>query len=277
MKHIRLFILASMFTLSSLTSSFLLADADANQVNDNENTNSATGSIQGVNTGGGDATSNEDSQESTESSIEPNATEPNTTELNTTEPNATEQNMPNRNNQSQTARYLMYSGMLRLQVFRITDNMERLESMVENVNGYIHSFQGSQMEIRIPTEVIQSFFTRMRTLGQVTQEEIRSQDRTQEYYNTQSRLQSSLETLERYSGLLNEAVKVEEALQVEREMVSLTQRIESYKGTLRYLRHNSQYGSFTITFEEKQQINLDQANPFGWMEYVGIHSLLNAR
>jgi hypothetical protein len=198
--------------------------------------------------------------------------------LSQAQPNTTESTTPHTQAEGIAApqKLLLYTGQFNIEIFRLESGVEQIQALMDQYNGYIQQIQDQMVIIKIPFDQIQSTLNRIRGIGNVTYEEVGSQDLTLQYQNTRSRLQSALEVRENYADLLNRAQTVEEALLVETELRNLTQQIESYKGSLRYWEQNHAFGTFTLYFSVKQRFSLDRSNPFSWITGIGINSLLNA-
>lgn len=82
-------------------------------------------------------------------------------------------------------------------------------------------------------------------------------DVTEEYIDIESRLKAKLALEKRYLDLLSKAQKVDELLQVEKEMSTVRGDIESMQGSLNYMRNRIAYSTLEVTYYEEKVITTD--------------------
>jgi len=83
-------------------------------------------------------------------------------------------------------------------------------------------------------------------------------DVTEEFIDVEARIKTKKELEARYKEILKKATRVDEILNIEREMGNLRSEIESLEGRMNYLKNRIALSSLTITFYEKV------ASPFGF-------------
>jgi len=66
----------------------------------------------------------------------------------------------------------------------------------------------------------------------------------------QSRLETKKAYLQQYRNLLNKASRVSDMLEIEREIRTITEEIESTQGRLKYLTDQVNYSTLTLTLTE---------------------------
>jgi hypothetical protein len=90
--------------------------------------------------------------------------------------------------------------------------------------------------------------------GEVKQHGVSSEDKTFEYIDTEAALKNLTLLRERLSALLNTPnAKLEELLNVEREIARVQQEIDSATGRLRYLQNITQRATLNLTYEAYYQ------------------------
>jgi hypothetical protein len=99
-----------------------------------------------------------------------------------------------------------------------------LESWSENI--YIRA------ELKIPADLLDMFLRKIAQEGEVRSQNIYSSDITDQYYDSQTRLQTLEKTLAKYYEFLDEARNVREQLEISQFIGDLTYQIESLKGSL---------------------------------------------
>lgn len=104
------------------------------------------------------------------------------------------------------------------------------------------------LTVRVPTENFQPFIDGISEgVDYFDQRDISRQDVSQEFVDLEARLKAKRVLEERYLELLKKANKVEEMLQIERELSNIREEIEAKQGRLQYLQ--SQVSMSTINIE----------------------------
>ena len=106
---------------------------------------------------------------------------------------------------------------------------------------------GGYISIRVPAGSLDSAVVRLRELALEVESEIStSQDVTDEYVDIQSRLKGLRATEDRLLEIMQQADKVEDALNVQLELSNLQTRIEQIEGRIKYLEQTSAYSLINI-------------------------------
>lgn len=106
-----------------------------------------------------------------------------------------------------------------------------------------------QLTIRIPNRHFDAFLTDVgKGVSYFDQKEITSTDVTEEYIDIDARLNAKKRLEARYLELLQKAGKVSEMLEVERQLATVREEIESKEGRLRYLKNRIDLSTVNITF-----------------------------
>lgn len=103
--------------------------------------------------------------------------------------------------------------------------------------------------IRIPTENFQQFLDGISEgVSYFDQKDISRQDVSEEFVDLEARLKAKRVLEERYLELLKKANKVEEMLQIERELSNIREEIEARQGRLQYLQNQVSMSTVNIEF-----------------------------
>ena len=106
---------------------------------------------------------------------------------------------------------------------------------------------GGYISIRVPAGSLDSAIVRLRELALEVESEIStSQDVTDEYVDIRSRLKGLRATEDRLLEIMQQADKVEDALNVQLELSNLQTRIEQIEGRIKYLEQTSAYSLINI-------------------------------
>ena len=132
-----------------------------------------------------------------------------------------------------------------LTIGRIGDTASSLGGWV--VNSDRSSRHSGSIAVRVPAETLDEALRRIGDMAEVEARSITSQDVTDEYVDSQSRLVSMRATEERLLTFLERAETVEEALLVQRELSELQLRIEETQGRLNFLSQTAAYSLIQVS------------------------------
>lgn len=103
--------------------------------------------------------------------------------------------------------------------------------------------------VRIPTENFQPFIDGISEgVDYFDQRDISRQDVSEEFVDLEARLKAKRTLEERYLELLKKANKVEEMLQIERELSNIREEIEAKQGRLQYLQNQVSMSTVNVEF-----------------------------
>ena len=133
--------------------------------------------------------------------------------------------------------------------------VDDVDAVVSRVTGLVAAQQGfvvhssrfgtgeeerASMSFRVPSEELDSVLAQIREWATtVDNEQTSARDVTEEFIDTEARLNSLKATEAKYLDLLTRAETVEETLNVQRELENVRYRIESSEGRLRFLRQTT--------------------------------------
>ena len=166
-------------------------------------------------------------------------------------------------------RKLIRTAQVYLEVVKFEDAVARIAAFAQEDRGLIATssseklangkLQGTVVAKVIP-ENLDRFLQKLRTLGELKNQTLGSDDVTKNYFDTDSRLRNSKRMEERLLDMLGKtAGKVGDLLQVEKELGRVRQEIEQMQGELKYWDALVSYATVTISLAEK---DLDEAAAF---------------
>jgi len=141
-----------------------------------------------------------------------------------------------------------------------------------------------QLVLRIPADKFDTLLNKISASAKkLDSKNISAQDVTEEFIDVQARLKTKKELEKRYLELLKQAKKVDEILNIEREIGTLRSDIESIEGRLKYLTDKVSFGTLTVTFYQKTTASFGFGSKFsqalrnGWTNLgwfaIGLTSL----
>ncbi len=142
--------------------------------------------------------------------------------------------------------------------------VERIGTIAREMGGWVVSSDRESdhtgfISIRVPAEILGDALAFLRqTAVDVEAESSSSKDLTDEYVDNQSRLTSLRATEAAVLGIMERARTVEDALQVQRELVQIQTQIETVLGRIQFLEQSSAYSLINVRVNlEPQTMPLD--------------------
>ena len=117
--------------------------------------------------------------------------------------------------------------------------------------------------IKVPVQLFDDAITDLMTGAEkINEKTITSNDVTAEYFDTRSRTEAKKQVRLRYLDLLRQAKNMEEILNVQSQINSIQEDIESAEGRLQYLGHASSYSTINLRFYQVLNVSAkDDAKP----------------
>ncbi len=172
---------------------------------------------------------------------------------------------------------LIYKADFTLAVYEVQKSVDAVQSLAEKANGYLARRDDTSITIRVPAGAFQGVVADIGKLGDVLNRNVTSEDVTAEYRDLEVQLANALAMRERFAKLLEKAVKVEEALQIEKELGRVTDEIERIKGRLKLLSDLASYSTITVRFSAHASQQVQQGPfilPLPWLDNLGLPRLL---
>ncbi len=150
-------------------------------------------------------------------------------------------------------RIIVHTAQMTLVVDDVASTVDRIANVAGELGGWVVSSDRSSRHtgasaIRVPAQLLEEALRRLETLAiDVESRAISSQDVTDDYVDTQSRLTSLRATEQRLLSFLERANNVEDALSVQKELADLQLRIEEAEGRLNYLGQTSAFSLIEVT------------------------------
>lgn len=121
-----------------------------------------------------------------------------------------------------------------------------------------------RITIRVPSDKFETLLDSISKSAQkLESKNINALDVTSEYIDVEARLKTKKELETRYKELLKQANKVEEILNIEREIGTLRSDIESIEGRLKYLTDHVAYSTLTVVFYQKPNTDFGFGSKIG--------------
>jgi hypothetical protein len=116
----------------------------------------------------------------------------------------------------------------------------------------------------VPATRFASALDQIRNAGErVIQERISGQDVSEEYLDVEARIRTQKALEAQFLEIMKQARKVEDALEVQRELADVRTGIESLEGRRRFLENQAALSTITTTLQMPQPIVTATTNGFG--------------
>jgi len=147
---------------------------------------------------------------------------------------------------------------------------------VRSLGGYVAQEQQTQsdykientLSIKIPVDQFDNAVSYLTNgVEKINERKISSQDVTTEVVDTKSRMEAKKQVRQRYMDLLNQARNMEEILNVQSEINSIQEEIESAAGRIEYLSHSASFSTINLTYYQvvnsSAKDNINSSPSFG--------------
>ena len=175
----------------------------------------------------------------------------------------------------QQKRMVFHEGWISLKSTEPPATLDSATSMAASLGGYVESRDAGSVVLRIPVEVFRANFDRFVALGTLVSKELKTEDITDQFLDTELRLRVAKETLDRLQTLLAESKDQNEKLRLLQEIQRLSQQIELDESRKRELLKKASYSRLTLSVQPFIFDNAGQEEPIGAFQW--IHQLMPTR
>ena len=165
-------------------------------------------------------------------------------------------------------RHIIRTGTLSMVVEDLPAAVTEIRNLVSGIPGaFIASSnvqrddpdRTSTMTVRIPSAAFDSALTALRSIGaEVLDEDITSQDVTEQYTDLAARLRNAKVTEQRLLDILGRAKDVKETLAVEAEVAAVRERIERFQGQLNVLSNQTTLATLVMRLHTVADLILER-------------------
>lgn len=173
---------------------------------------------------------------------------------------------------------MIYTADLTVETTAFDDAAEGLRQMVEDMGGYFETasiydyggdYRNAYYVIRVPADQFQNLLTQVGKLCHIVRQEESSQNISEQYYDTESRLVTQQTKLERLQTLLSQAETMEDIITIESAISDTELAIEQLTGTLRSYDSLVDYSTVNISLEEVYQLSNVEEPAQGFVSRMG--------
>jgi hypothetical protein len=172
-------------------------------------------------------------------------------------------------------RKMIYSINLGLKVTDPDKALAEVDAIVSKSQGYVSNMNRNSeghanIELRIPANVLGDAVNSLKALGTVSNEQKTGQDVTEEYVDVEARIKTLRVEEERLLELLKKAVKLEDILQLEKELSRVRGDLEKVQGRLKLLDNKIDYATIQLQIEKAKPLDNQSPQSTGNRAWTGL-------
>ena len=158
-------------------------------------------------------------------------------------------------------RKLIRNATIELEIVSFDDAVQKINGIATEGRGYVATTSSEkqangklrgEMVVKILPENLDRFLQKIRSLGELKNQTLGTEDVTKAYFDTDARLKNARVMEQRLIDMLKTKTgKVSDLLQVEKELGRVREEIEKMQGELKYWDSQVQFATVTISLAEK--------------------------
>ncbi|WP_437280144.1 DUF4349 domain-containing protein [Sorangium sp. So ce375] len=173
---------------------------------------------------------------------------------------------------------LVYTADIAMAVFEVGASLGKVEALARDLGGFLARRDDRTITIRVPAARFDEALKRLEGLGDILQRNVVAQDVTEEFLDLGIRIRNARAVRDRLEKLLDKAAKVEESIQLERELARVSSELERLEGRLKFLRDRIAFSTLTVSFQPRSTESIAPSGPrlpIDWLNELGLSRLLN--
>ena len=145
----------------------------------------------------------------------------------------------------------------------------------ENKGGYFILHSDNHLKINIPAEKASDFLVYVEEKGIVTGKRYDAKDMSSELILKKTSLKAKENVLGQYIDVLEQSGK-SKIIAVEREIIRLAGKIETLKGSIRFIEHNTSYAKIDVYFSlhDRRMPVASNDSSFEWLNTINLQDMI---
>ena len=173
---------------------------------------------------------------------------------------------------------MIYSAHIEMQTLSYEQAVEDIAALVErsgayfeqkNFSNYSSGYRHASYTVRVPAEQFADFCAQVGTLCHVTWQDDSAENISEQYYDTQSRLETAQIKLARLQELLKKAENMEDIITIESAISETEWDIENLSGTLRHYDALVDFAMVTVSLQEVYKYSDTEELPENFGQRIG--------
>ncbi len=170
---------------------------------------------------------------------------------------------------SPVSRKIIKDGNMEIRVSDLQQGKKQVDTLVHTFNAFYSNenfnnteySRGYSLSIRIPAANFDAFIASIeKGSAEVAYKNISMRDVTEEYIDLDTRLTNKKNYLGRYNELLKQAKTVKDMLEIQENMRTIEEELESVQGRLKYLNNQIDYSTLILQITKKNDFNIYNRN-----------------
>jgi hypothetical protein len=177
-------------------------------------------------------------------------------------------------------RLLIYTANLSVRVTKQEEALRTCQDLAQKIGGYVLSMRGDHIQIRVPSGEFFEAIDDIQALGTVITHDVQAEDVSEQFHDLELRLKNARAVRDRLEQLLLKAVKISDALEIQTELASLSERIELMEGQLRRMGELVRYSTINASFQQReveQHLEAHLTLPFTWLDQLSLQQLMEVK
>ena len=173
---------------------------------------------------------------------------------------------------------MIYSAYIEMQTLSYEQAVEDIAALVErsgayfeqkNFSNYSSGYRHASYTVRVPAEQFAAFCDQVGTLCHMTWRSDTAENISEQYYDTQARLETAQIKLERLQELLKKAESMEDIITIESAISETEYEIEELSGAMRHYDALVDYATVTLELSEVYRLSGTEDAPRTFGEKLG--------
>ncbi len=166
-------------------------------------------------------------------------------------------------------RMLAWKADLTLETPDASNAVLQVVALTEKCGGYVESraddtsWSGIHLCLRLPAAELSNTVKQVESLGKVTSRRVENEDVTEQYVDTDARLQNKIVLRDRLRALLDKATEVKDILAIETELSRVQGDIDSMEALIKSLQGRVDFATLDLTI--RQQAPRRILGPLGYV------------
>lgn len=162
-------------------------------------------------------------------------------------------------NDAQPDRYLIRNATINIETPDARKVAAQLVALAHAAQGYVSDSHETvdglgaheiTLSLRVPAQRFEASMQQIETQGKILDKQVTTEDVTEEFVDSQSRLRNLKSAELRLLDHLSKTGKLSDTLLIEKELTRERQEIEQIEGRLKFLAHRIAYSTFSLTVHE---------------------------
>jgi hypothetical protein len=154
-------------------------------------------------------------------------------------------------------RMLIWTARLSLEVNDVSEAVAQATSITDDADGYVESKtetgeRNARLTLRVPSGALEPLLDSLEGLGRTTSRRVSSEGVTDQYVDTDARLQTKIALRDRLTALLDRADNVQDILAIERELGRIQADIDSMQARLAALEAKADLATIHLSVDRRR-------------------------